>query len=269
MLKIGEELYSGLFDSRILRKNQGVSPDRQVACYELELFHEAGGISYVSGVGYPIRRGMLLAAKPGQVRHTAFPTRCSFIRIWPVAGLDPAVAGLLATLPDVTYLGDGEAVEELRGLFARLGSYSAAEPDAAREVRANGILLEILYRLLRLCGEERQEAAPVEPVVQHALEYVSEHYKEACSLTEIAAALSLSPNYLHAVFKRATGMTPYAYVTLRRIEQARRLIAAGDKSMLEIALELGFCSQSHFNKVFKRETGMTPAAYRRGILAQY
>ncbi|MBP3397122.1 MAG: helix-turn-helix transcriptional regulator [Clostridia bacterium] len=56
---------------------------------------------------------------------------------------------------------------------------------------------------------------------------------------------------------------------MRRIEQARRLISAGDKSMLEIALELGFCSQSHFNKVFKKETGMTPAAYRRGMLERY
>ena len=269
MLKIGEEFYSGLFDSRILRKNQGVSLDRQVVCYELELFHEEGGVSYVSGEEYPIRRGMLLVAKPGQLRHTVFPMRCSFIRIWPGEHLDKETEALLRALPDVCYLGDGEDVEELRGLFARLGSYCAAERDTAREVRANGILLEILYRLLRLCGEELQEAVPVDPVVQHAMEYISEHYKEPCTLTELATALSLSPNYLHAVFKRATGMTPYAYVTLRRIEQARRLISAGDKSMLEIALELGFCSQSHFNKVFKKETGMTPAAYRRGMLERY
>jgi AraC-like DNA-binding protein len=64
-------------------------------------------------------------------------------------------------------------------------------------------------------------------------------------------------------------MTPYAAVTAKRVEQAQRLIAAGDKSMLEIALELGFCSQSHFNKVFKKETGMTPALYRRSVLARY
>lgn len=269
MLKIGEELYCGVFDSRILRKNQGASPDRTVRYYELELFHEEGGVSYVSGEGYAIRRGMLLVAKPGQLRHTAFPMRCSFIRVLPGEHLDGEVAALLHALPDVSYLGESEAVEELWGLFSRLGSYCAAGEDTARVVRANGIFLEILYRILRLCEGEGLETAPVDPVVQHAMEYISEHYKESCSLTELAATLNLSPNYLHAVFKRATGQTPYAVVTARRIEQAQRLIAAGNKSMLEIALELGFCSQSHFNKVFKKETGMTPAEYRRGMLERY
>ena len=269
MLKIGTSLYCGVFDSRILRKNQGISPERHVACYELELFQEAGGVSFVDGGEYAVRRGMLLCAKPGQRRHTVFPVRCSFIRVMEGGVCDPALAALLDALPTVTYLGEGEESEELQGLFARLGSYCAAAEDAAREVRANGILMEILYRVMRLCGEERQETAPVETAVQHAMEYITEHYRESCTLSEIAAALNLSPNYLHTLFKKTTGMTPYDAVTARRVEQARRLIAAGDKSMLEVALELGFCSQSHFNKVFKKETGMTPAAYRRSMLARY
>jgi transcriptional regulator GlxA family with amidase domain len=39
--------------------------------------------------------------------------------------------------------------------------------------------------------------------------------------------------------------------------------------MSQIALETGFCSQSHFNKVFKEKTGQTPIAYRRALLEQY
>ena len=58
-------------------------------------------------------------------------------------------------------------------------------------------------------------------------------------------------------------------MTDKRVRRAKRLIAAGERSMLEIALETGFCSQSHFNKVFREATGFTPAAYRRRLLEQY
>jgi AraC family transcriptional regulator len=58
-------------------------------------------------------------------------------------------------------------------------------------------------------------------------------------------------------------------VSERRINKAKKLIASGEKTMSQIALETGFCSQSHFNKVFKEKTGQTPIAYRRALLEQY
>ena len=102
-----------------------------------------------------------------------------------------------------------------------------------------------------------------------AYEYLNEHYAEDCSLKTVAAALHVSPNYLHSIFLREVGVTPYAYVTDKRVRRAKRLIAAGEKSMLEIALETGFCSQSHFNKVFKSQTGMTPKEFRNSIVDIY
>ena len=88
-------------------------------------------------------------------------------------------------------------------------------------------------------------------------------------LAEIAEALHVSPSYLHATFKRSVGATPARIVTARRIDKAKRLIAAGEKSMLEIALEVGFCSQSHFNKVFLKECGITPATYKKELGVSY
>ncbi len=89
-----------------------------------------------------------------------------------------------------------------------------------------------------------------------------------CSYIYIRAGVA-SPNYLHAVFVHELGVTTYAAVTERRIRQAKHLIAAGELSMLEIALEVGFCSQSHFSRVFKAETGQSPTAYRRELLGQH
>ena len=98
MLKAGDGVYCGVFDSSILRKAQTKSNDRTVQCYELELFHTQAGTSYVEGSKYPTKRGMLLCAKPGQIRYSDFPVRCSYIRI--PAGRDADVEKLLSLLPD-------------------------------------------------------------------------------------------------------------------------------------------------------------------------
>lgn len=267
-----EELQCGVFDSAVLRGNRTKSAGRQVVNYELELFHREGGTSHVEGEAYPTRRGMLLCAKPGQTRYSDFPVRCSYIRIQPQK--DSAVDQLLAAAPDCLYIEEESDIEELMGLFAKLCSVligTTPAKDAVNDLRANAVLLDILYRLGRLWkgNGDVAEKSPIHRIAADAYEYLSEHYAEDCSLKTVAAALHVSPNYLHTVFAEEVGVTPFVYVTDKRIRRAKRLIAAGEKSMLEIALETGFCSQSHFNKVFKEHTGQTPIAYRRSLLEQY
>ena len=267
-----KELYCGIFDSNILRKNVLKSNNRQVVCYELELFHTEAGTSYVNGQRYPTRRGMILCAKPGQIRHSDFPVRCSFIRVFPTGERNREIEALIASLPDCTYSENTEETEELMGLFAKLSArLLGSAPDGLHTLRVNAVFLEILYRIARIChGQTAEHAQPaLAPCVRQAYEYINEHYAEDCSLRTFADAVNLSPNYLHTVFSEGIGMTPYAYVMRKRIEQAQKLILSGEKSMLEIALETGFCSQSHFNKVFKEQTGLTPIEYRKKFLERY
>ena len=267
-----DELQCGVFDSTVLRGNRVKSPERYVVNYELELFHREGGVSHVEGDAYLQRRGMLLCAKPGQVRYSDYPARCSYIRIQPQK--DSEVDRLLASAPDCMYIDEENAVEELMGLFSRLCSIligASPEKELLNGLRANGILMDILYRVGRLWQGSVDATAktPLHRIAADAYEYLNEHYAEDCSLKTVAAALHVSPNYLHSVFLREVGVTPFAYVIDKRVRRAKRLIAAGEKPMLEIALETGFCSQSHFNKVFREITGYTPAAYRRRLLEQY
>jgi AraC-like DNA-binding protein len=48
-----------------------------------------------------------------------------------------------------------------------------------------------------------------------------------------------------------------------RVTEARRLLLHSNKSLAQVAAELGFSDQSYFTKVFKQHTGMTPSEYRR------
>ena len=267
-----EELQCGVFDSGILRGNKTRSAGRKVVNYELELFWSEGGVSHVEDAAYPTKRGMLLCAKPGQVRYSDFPVRCSYIRIQPKK--DNEIDRLLSAAPDCLYIDEENEVEELMGLFAKLCSLligASPECEVMGGIRSNATFLEILSRLVRLWQGRTEvgDKTPIHRIAADAYEYLSEHYAEDCSLKTVAAALHVSPNYLHAVFVREVGITPLSYVTDKRVRRAKRLIAAGEKSMLEIAMETGFCSQSHFNKVFREATGYTPAAYRRRLLEQY
>jgi AraC family transcriptional regulator len=64
------------------------------------------------------------------------------------------------------------------------------------------------------------------------------------------------------VFKQAKGLTPLEFVTRERITDAQQLIRETSHSLMEIALEVGYTSPSHFAKAFRRVTGTTPKEFR-------
>ena len=63
-------------------------------------------------------------------------------------------------------------------------------------------------------------------------------------------------------FRQSFGISPHQYVLERRIGRGKRLLR-GDKSLTDIAIELGFASQANFGAAFKTRTGMTPGTFRR------
>ena len=52
------------------------------------------------------------------------------------------------------------------------------------------------------------------------------------------------------------------YLIRYRIQKAKHLLAAGDKTITEIALEVGFSDNNYFSRVFREEVGVSPLAYR-------
>ncbi len=104
-------------------------------------------------------------------------------------------------------------------------------------------------------------APPHEPkAVRIAREFLSERLSEKMSLEEAAKEAGLSRHHFIRVFSRATGFSPHAYRTLRRIDRAKSLLLGG-LTPAEAALETGFSDQSHFTHVFKKIVGATPGQY--------
>jgi AraC family transcriptional regulator len=67
------------------------------------------------------------------------------------------------------------------------------------------------------------------------------------------------------VFKQTTGMTPLQFVIRERISRAQQFIRETSRSVIEIGLEVGYTSPSHFAQVFRRVVGVTPTEFRSAL----
>ena len=83
------------------------------------------------------------------------------------------------------------------------------------------------------------------------------------SLATLAGVAGWSPSHLIRAFRAATGQSPHRCLLQRRLDEACRLLDAGELSVTDVCWLSGFGSLSHFVTTFRRETGVPPGAYRR------
>jgi AraC family transcriptional regulator len=101
--------------------------------------------------------------------------------------------------------------------------------------------------------------------LRRVLEYIEEHLSHDIAVADLANVACLSIFHFTRAFSAAMGVPPHRYVSKRRLESAKTMIAAGRVSLGEAALACRFSSQSSFTRAFRRTTGMTPAEYRRTV----
>jgi len=87
------------------------------------------------------------------------------------------------------------------------------------------------------------------------------------TLTRVARSAGTTPRTLRRHFVAETGLSFSAFLHLARVQRALELLVASERSVLAVALEVGFQSQSAFTQAFRRSTGQTPRAYRRASVA--
>jgi AraC family transcriptional regulator len=99
--------------------------------------------------------------------------------------------------------------------------------------------------------------------MRRLVEYIEENLGADLSLERMAAEVEVSPLYLARAFKAAVGQPPHRYVLERRLERAKELLRGTDTPIVDVALTVGFSSQSHLSNWFLRQVGVSPAVYRR------
>ncbi|MBR5553602.1 MAG: AraC family transcriptional regulator [Clostridia bacterium] len=97
--------------------------------------------------------------------------------------------------------------------------------------------------------------------IERSLKYIDSHLSENITLEEIANVAHMSKNYFCRIFKKLNGMSPWDYITVKRIEHAVMLLNTTDLTRLEIAQRCGYNNTSNFYYAFKKVTGKAPGDY--------
>lgn len=154
--------------------------------------------------------------------------------------------------------------------FSQWAKDFAADETEAREIA----LLEIqawIRRLVRVssydetAGEPREWSDADDGIRQAAemARYAASRFRDPITVTDIARAVHLHPNYAMTLFRRVVGSTLGSYLAQCRLAEAQRLLITTTATITDIAAATGFGSHSAFYAAFTRACGQPPGAYRR------
>lgn len=146
----------------------------------------------------------------------------------------------------------GEQIEELFGEFrSRRSNFSYAAA-----IKVQHILLLLARCAARTDTDEEDK-------LDRSIRYIHTHICEELSVAALAEMEFFSPSHYRALFRRATGLSPMAYITRQRIHLACDLLGQGSPGLSRVAELCGYRDRLYFQRVFKKEMGISPGEYRR------
>ena len=101
--------------------------------------------------------------------------------------------------------------------------------------------------------------------VRRAIEYINDHLNLPLTMADVAASENLDPSYFSRLFSKEMNCTAKAYILNTNIMTAQNILVNTDYPISEIALSLGFSSQSAFCATFKKLTSHTPLSFRNAF----
>ncbi|KYF80736.1 AraC family transcriptional regulator [Sorangium cellulosum] len=100
-----------------------------------------------------------------------------------------------------------------------------------------------------------------------ARDLLSEVHESRMSIADVAREAAISPYHFIRQFEAVFGVTPHQYRIRRRLDLAKQLLAAGQHSVTDVCMEVGFSSLGSFSALFAQRIGVPPSAYRRRLRA--
>lgn len=160
------------------------------------------------------------------------------------AGFQPLLTGM-----------DSELIASFREALDQIDHTT----DAAY-IRLNHAVSAILTKLTLFAHGAQPSAQAI--AAQQAASDIQSRFADPFHINDLAARMNLSKFYLIKLFKAHMGMTPYHYLILCRISEAKKLLRATDHKVSDIARAVGFDDASNFSRTFTKIVGMAPARYR-------
>jgi AraC-like DNA-binding protein len=102
-------------------------------------------------------------------------------------------------------------------------------------------------------------------LIRIVMDYINKHSHEKIMINELANVIQMSSGHFNRFFKSIVKMTPVTYINMVRINKACELIKNTNKTLTEIALDVGFNNQSYFIRTFKKQKGVLPKVFKNSL----
>lgn len=224
--------------------------------YQVGIVRQGNGVFNVGDNNFPITSGQLFLIHPGKI-HSGKP---DFEKGWTVDTITlkaDFVGELFDNHPPIfndTVVENPKLKITFEKAFELLSNYEANFENESNLF----LLITNLFKDVSNTSIEAGTKANNEGI-DRAINFISNNYKKSFSLDDLADKAFLSKFHLIRIFKKKTGLSPYAYQMQLKLNEARKLIFK-DKTLTEIAYELGFADQAHFTNTFKKHAnGANPS----------
>jgi len=232
--------------------------------------HDGFSISYVRrgsfgyrtrGESFELVAGSILVGRPGDeytcTHDHAHADECLSFH------LAAAIVEAIGDRADVWLTGGVPPLPELMVL----GELAQAVAEGGSDVGLDEVGMLLTARVVDVVsGAERmrcpERALGRRRAVDAAL-WIDAHAHETIDLEDAATEAGLSPFHFLRVFANVLGVTPHQYLVRCRLRRAASLLAGGERSITDVALDVGFGDLSNFVRTFRRAAGVSPGRFRR------
>lgn len=245
-----------------------VCKPRMLDDYYLLYISEGAGSYRTKGNTYELKKGDLFFLFPGVI-HSYKTDKNNLMEQWWI-GFNGVKA--LETLnglkvsPEHPVLNTGRQWMFVYDMMKKILT-EAANNCSGSGVKCTGYVLQLIGELLsernmETTGLIELKSPKVHPI-ERALSYIEANYMNHITINQVASYSTLSKAYFSTKFKEEEGMSPKAYLTKFRLEQACYCLECSQLSVKDIAHSVGFHDPLHFTKVFTSKYQCSPTQYRK------
>jgi AraC family transcriptional regulator len=267
--------------STMLARHEALSVIDFACNTRIEGVHTDTSISYIrrgsltyraAGRSHDLVTGAILVGRPG-VDYVCTHDRggageCLSFR------LTPSLIESIGSPPSVWAAGSVPPLAEL----VVLGELAQAAAEGRTDIGLDEIGMVLSTTLANVvCGQgprsSHASATDRKRAVEAAL-WIDAHAAESIDLQRVARFTGVGPFHLLRTFSKVLSVTPHQYLVRCRLRRAAQLLLEDDRSIIDIALDVGFGDLSNFVRTFHRAAGLSPqrfrqaATWQRGLLAE-
>lgn len=127
-----------------------------------------------------------------------------------------------------------------------------------------GLVYQYILEFHSLASDSTEKSkADKSNILMPALNYIEDNFRNDFPISVLAEVSGVSQQYLCRIFNQTMNIRPNEYITCRRLQEAKAMLAETTLSVREVCMSSGFSDASYFSTVFKRYEGITPAEYRK------